>query len=116
MRAYVPVGWEQLAALSTSGALAGRLRASVVDPGWRHAAPEVDEEQWEYEAQAAAAASLGEDGGVVLAVDADPAGSPPDDGWVDLPGPLARRDLAAVLTVDLAWYAVQEIEQLLAGR
>jgi hypothetical protein len=63
----------------------------------------------------------------VLALDqADPTGSPPvgsdltgsapDDGWISVPGPIRRADLAAVLTEDLAWFGVQEIAGLLPGR
>ena len=114
MRAYAPVGWPQLEQLAEAGQLTGPVRACAVDPAWRTQAPDVDEEQWEYEAQRRAAAALGEPGGVVLALDADPApGSVVQDGWVDLAGPVRRVDLAAVLTEDLAWFAVQEIPDLL---
>jgi hypothetical protein len=126
MRAYVPVGWAQLAVLDAEGVLQGPLRACAVDPGWRVGAPEVDEEEWEFEAQLAAAEALVDlDGGVVLAVDVpDPAGSGPqsagagqgsafDDGWVSVDGPVTRRQVAAVLTTDLAWFGVQEIPGLL---
>ena len=44
------------------------------------------------------------------------AGSPDstfEDGWVSLAGPISRRDTAAVLTTDLAWFGVQEIPGLL---
>jgi hypothetical protein len=114
MRAYVPISWPQLAALAAGGSVPGPLRACAVDPHWRAGAPEVDEEEWEYEAQSAAAASVGVDGGVVLAVDADPDGRTPEDGWVELPGPIGLRDVAAVLSTELAWFGVQEIDQLLA--
>lgn len=133
MRAYVPIGWPQVEALRAQGQIAGPLRACVVDPAWRAGAPEVDEEEWEYEAQAAAAAALGgaalggaalggaalgdaAGGGVVLAVDVDGPGTPPEDGWTELAGPVALRDVAAVLDAELAWFGVQEIDQLLAGR
>jgi len=121
MRAYVPVGWAQLAALDAQGVLPGPLRACAVDPSWRAGSPEVDEEEWEFEAQLAAAEALVDlDGGVVLAVDVpDPApdGAGPDaafdDGWVSVAGPVTRRQVAAVLTTDLAWFGVQEIPGLL---
>ena len=127
MRAYVPVGWAQLAALDGQGALPGPLRACAVDPSWRAGSPEVDEEEWEFEAQLAAAEALVDlDGGVVLAVDvpdaaaadgeaADGAGPDAafDDGWVSVAGPVTRRQVAAVLTTDLAWFGVQEIPGLL---
>jgi len=58
MRAYVPVGWAQLAALDAQGVLPGPLRACAVDPGWRAGSPEVDEEEWEFEAQLVAAEAL----------------------------------------------------------
>jgi hypothetical protein len=116
MRAYVPIGWPQLEALRSASRIPGPVRAVVVDPTWRTGAPEVDEEEWEFEAQSAAAAALGVEGGVVLAVDADVPVTPPDDGWVALGGPLALRDVAAVLDAGLAWFGVQELEQLLAGR
>jgi hypothetical protein len=120
MRAYIPVGWEQLAAFDSAGRLEGPLRGCAVDPSWRASDPEVDEEEWEFEAQLVAAEALADldGGGVVLAVDV-PApeqggpGSPFEDGWVSLTGPISRRDTAAVLTTDLAWFGVQEIPGLL---
>ncbi len=106
-------------------------------PARRAGSPEVDEEEWEFEAQLAAAEALVDlDGGVVLAVDvpdpaapdgagpdaAAPDGAGPDpaapdaafdDGWVSVAGPVTRRQVAAVLTTDLAWFGVQEIPGLL---
>ena len=115
MRAYVPVGWAQLATLDAAGHLEGPLRGCAVDAAWRAGSPEVDEEQWEYEAQLTAAESLADpDGGVVLAVDVEEDGGGVEDGWLDLPGPVSRRDIAAVLTADLAWFGVQEIPGLLS--
>jgi hypothetical protein len=119
MRAYIPVGWGQLAAFASAGQLEGPVRGCAVDPAWRAGSPEVDEEEWEFEAQLAAAEALANvDGGVVLAVDVpdlDPADAEAsfEDGWVSLAGPISRRDTAAVLTTDLAWYGVQEIPGLL---
>jgi hypothetical protein len=119
MRAYIPVGWGQLAAFDAAGRLEGPLRGCAVDPAWRAGNPDVDEEEWEFEAQLAAAEALADlDGGVVLAVDVpEPVAagrdSPFEDGWVTLPGPVSRRDTAAALTTDLAWFAVQEIPGLL---
>ena len=119
MRAYIPVGWEQLAAFDSADRLEGPLRACAVDPEWRTSDPGVDEEEWEFEAQLAAAEALADlDGGVVLAVDLpdpEPGGPDPalEDGWISMTGPISRRDTAAVLTTDLAWFGVQEIPGLL---
>jgi hypothetical protein len=117
MRAYIPVGWEQLAAFDAAGRLEGPFRGCAVDPAWRAAGPEVDEEEWEFEAQLAAAEALADlEGGVVLAVDVpEPAGTDSsfEDGWVRLAGPISRRDTAAALTADLEWFGVQEIPGLL---
>ena len=119
MRAYIPVGWGQLAAFDAAGGLEGPLRGCAVDPAWRAGDPDVDEEEWEFEAQLAAAEALADlDGGVVLAVDVpEPDTTGPDapfeDGWVSLAGPISRRDTAAALTMDLAWFGVQEIPGLL---
>jgi Family of unknown function (DUF6912) len=119
MRAYIPVVWEQLATFDATGQLEGPLRGCAVDPAWRAGDPDVDEEEWEFEAQLAAAEALTDlDGGVVLAVDVpEPAaaGREPlfEDGWLTLTGPVSRRDTAAVLTTDLAWFGVQEIPELL---
>ncbi len=114
MRAYVPVGWAQLAVFDAAGRLEGPLRACVVDPSWRAGSPDVEEEEWEYEAQLAAAEDLADlDGGVVLAVDVPEAVTAVEDGWVTLVGPVDRRDTAAVLSTELAWFGVQEIPGLL---
>jgi hypothetical protein len=116
MRAYIPLGWADLAGFEAAGELQGPLRACVVDPRWRAGSPEVDEEEWEFEAQVAAAEALVDrDGGVVLAVDVPDPATDPEDGWVTLVGPVARRDAAAVLTADLAWFGIQEIPGLLPG-
>lgn len=114
MRAYIPVGWAQLAAFESAGQLEGPLRACAVDPSWRAGSPDVEEEEWEFEAQLGAAEDLADlDGGVVLAVDWTDPEAVPQDGWVTLAGPVRRRDIAAVLTTDLAWFGVQEIPGLL---
>jgi len=115
MRAYLPVGWAALADLHRAASITGPLRGCAVDPAWRAGDPSVDEEQWEYEAQAQAAESLPGGAGVVLAVDVPGDGSAIQDGWVELPGPIRRADVAAVLTADLAWFGVQEIPGLLPG-
>ncbi len=113
MRAYIPVGWAQLRELDATGLLGGPLSLCSVDPEWRAGAPDVDEEEWEFEAQLAAAQSLADlddaAGGVVLAVDLPDARIDLDDGWGTYAGPLGRTDTAAVLTADLQWFAVQEI-------
>jgi hypothetical protein len=115
MRAYVPVTRVQLAAVQGSG-LDGPLRACAVDPLWRAGDPSVDEEQWEYEAQSLAAGVLPDRDGVVLAVEvADDLVDTLADGWLELPGPVRRTEVAAVLTAELAWFAVQEIPALLDG-
>jgi hypothetical protein len=114
MRAYVPVTLAQLDRLQHAGQLTGPVRGCAVDPGWRSGDPAVDEEQWEFEAQSLAAEALPGGQGVVLAVDVadEPARA---DGWCELAGPIRREDLAAVLTADLAWFAVQEIPDLLGS-
>ncbi len=115
MRAYLPVAWADLHLLREAGQISGPRRAHVVDPQWRTDAPEVDEEEWEFEAQLLAAQQLADlEGGAVLALDLDqkPDGQPAQ-GWVDVPGPVRRRDVAAVLTEELAWYGAQEIGDLL---
>ncbi len=117
MRAYLPIGWPQLGDLHRVGELDAPLPGFAVDPQWRLGAPDVDEEEWEYEAQALAADALPENGGVVLAVDLD---STPSaglrDGAFDMVDPVLRRHVAAVLDADLAWYGTQEIPALLAER
>ena len=120
MRAYIPVGWEQLAAFDSVGRLEGPLRACAVDPSWRASDPEVDEEEWEFEAQLAAAEALCGPRRRRSSwpwMCPDPSRTASDstfaDGWVSLTGPISRRDTAAVLTTDLAWFGVQEIPGLL---
>ena len=117
MRAYLPVTWDQLREFDAAGLLAGPLRFCAVDPRWRSEAPEVDEEEWEFEAQLAAAQSLPDigdgAGGVVLALDVVAVDGPLDDGWGSIGGPISRFEAAAVLTTDLEWFGVQEIPFLL---
>ena len=117
MRVYLPIGWVQLAQLDRAGELPAPLPGFVVDPAWRTGTPEVDEEEWEYEAQTLAADALPDVGGVVLAVDLDPM---PDltvaDGTLVVARSVPRRRVAAVLGADLAWFGVQEIPALLAER
>jgi len=113
MRAYLPLTWAQLRTLETAGRLDGPLRACAVDPAWRAGSPEVDEEQWEFEAQSCAAQELtGPDAGVVLAVDVEESAAPLADGWFTT-GALERAQSSAVLTADLAWYGMQEVAALL---
>ena len=116
MRAYVPVGWPALAALHRDGQLPGPHRACSVDPAWRAGDPAADEEEWEYEAQQAAADMLAAQGGVILALDVEPpTGAALADGWFDLAATIRRTDIAAVLTAELAWFGAQEVPALLAG-
>jgi hypothetical protein len=118
MRVYVPASWGQLRHMQTEGGIPGPLRGCAVDPRWRADTPDVDEEEWEYEAQLLAAAALTVQGavtGMVLAIDVPGALTGFDDGWVDVPGPVARRQVGAVLDADLAWYGVQELAGLLDG-
>ena len=121
MRAYVPLAAVALAELVAARSLPGPFQACVVDPAWRAGAPDVDEEEWEFEAQQAAAArharrNDGERTGAVLALDVElPSDAPIEDGGVEVPGPIALRDVAAVLDVELAWYGVQELRALLDG-
>jgi hypothetical protein len=114
MRTYLPIDREQLVVLHRDGALPGPLRGCAVDPAWRAGDPAADEEQWEYEAQSLAAESLPDGDGVVLAVDVE-VDLAPAEGWVVVPGPIRRADVAAVLSAELAWFAAQEIPALLEG-
>lgn len=117
MRAYVPIPWPDLAELSRTGQLPGPRTAVAVDPAWRAGAPSVTEEEWEYEAQSESAAALSAmGGGVVLALDVPDAPAELDDGRLVLPGPVERARVQALFTEDLAWFAVQEAPDLLAGR
>lgn len=117
MRVYVPLGWDELDELQREGVLPAGSRACAVDPAWRSGDPSTDEEQWEYEAQEAAAAALPRGGGVVLALDVELPDAPAmADGWFTLAAPISRLDLAAVLTEDLAWFAAQEVPILLTDR
>lgn len=117
MRLYIPMGWRRLEELVELDQLVGPLRACGVDPAWRAGTPEASEDEWEFEAQLAAAESLADlGGGVVLAVDVDVPDPEPVDGWVTVAGPIQRTDAAAALTTDLAWYGVQEIPGLLEDR
>jgi hypothetical protein len=116
MRVYLPATWSQLGQLQKQGVLLGPLRCCAVDPRWRADAPEVDEEEWEYEAQLLAAEALTEPGGMVLAVDLPDELTDVEEGWVDLPGPVERRQVGALLDSELAWYGLQELGELLAQR
>ena len=112
MRAYAPISWAQLSQLVQAGSLPGPLRACAVDPAWRAGAAQVEEEEWEYEAQLLAAQVLGQRPGVLLAIDPEDPGDI-DDGWVRLVQGVRRRDVAALLTEDLGWFGVQEAAGLL---
>lgn len=115
MRVYLPVSRRSLAALQEDGVLGGTHRACAVSAAWRAAEPQVDEEQWEFEAQSLAAGELTSgSGGVVLAVDVSDTRTPDDDGWLAVTEAVRRSQVAAVLTQDLAWYGIQEIGELLA--
>ena len=118
MRVYVPVGRLQLEVLRGGRGLDGPLTGWAVDPGWRTGSPEVDEEQWEHEAQTEAAATLTELArGLVLAVDVpDEAVSDPDDGRVIIPGGVRWSQVGALLDRDLAWFGLQELDILLSDR
>lgn len=115
MRAYVPLAWDDVAVFHAEAAISPPVRACAVDQAWRQAATDVDEEQWEYEAQSMAAESLGEGGGLVLAVDVPQPGESLADGWFELGEPVGRSQVAAILTGELAWFALQELPQLLDG-
>ncbi len=117
MRAYLPLTWAQLQAWHAAGSLEGPLRACAVDPAWRVGSTDIDEEQWEFEAQSLAAGQLlGPDAGVVLAVDLDDVEPTMQDGWFTYAGPVTRSSASAVLTADLAWFGMQEIAELLSAR
>ena len=119
MRVYVPAAWSQLTRLQTDGSLPDPVRGCAVDPRWRADSPDVDEEQWEYEAAQLAAQTLTEDGepsGMVLAVDVPGELPGQADGWVAVPGGVRRSQVGAVLDSELAWYGLQELAGLLAQR
>jgi len=118
MRVYLPVGRPQLEVLRGGRGLDGPLTGWAVDPSWRTGSPEVDEEQWEHEAQLEAAAALAEPvGGMVLAVDVpDEEVSDPDDGRVVIPGGVRRSQAGALLDRDLSWFGLQELDSLLPDR
>jgi hypothetical protein len=114
MRVYLPISRTSLVALQTDGMLGGTHRACAVPAAWRAAEPQVDEEQWEFEAQSLAAEQLmASAGGVVLALDLSDPRTPGDDGWLTVTEAVRRSQVAAVLTRDLAWYGLQEIGDLL---
>lgn len=117
MRAYLPVSQARAGQLLEVGQLAGPVAVWAVDPQWRAGAPQVSEEEWEYEASLLAADNLPDPEGVILAVDIDAAASGQlalDDGRTTLPGPVLLAAVAAVLAADLAWYGVQELPDLIA--
>lgn len=116
MRAYLPVGWAELEQLARSGGLPGPLVGWCVDPAWRSAAPDVTEEEWEYEAQELAAQDLGPTGGAVLAVEVGDPAATRTDGRLQVSGAIRRTDVQAVFSRDLSWFGVQEIDDLLRMR
>ncbi len=131
VRVYVPVTSSSLTALVAEGRLDGPLRAHAVTEALREAWPEADDESWEYAALMAAAGSSAELRGPSdrprrMVVAADVPSCDPVDGddptEVVVPTDLPWRTVAAahVDTTDhaaedddLAWYATQEIPDLL---
>ena len=130
VRIYGPATTSSLASLVTEGRLTGPVRAHAVTEAQRAAWPDGDDEGWEYAAlMAAAADSAGLRGPgdaprrMVLAADVGavtPAGGD-DATLVEAAGDLLWKHLASahVDTVDdaaddddLAWYATQEIPDL----
>ena len=132
VRVYVPVTSSSLAALVADGRLDGPLRAHAVTPALREGWPDADEESWEYAALMAAAGSSAELRGSAdrprrMVVAADVPSCEPVDGQdptaVVVPTDLPWRTVAAahVDTTDqapedddLAWFATQEIPDLLS--
>ncbi|WP_206051683.1 DUF6912 family protein [Nocardioides ferulae] len=131
VRVYVPVTSSTLATMVAERRLVGPLRAHAVTEALCEAWPEGDDEGWEYAALMAAAADstrLRAEGDaprrVVLAADvsgATPVGGEDDATLVEVAGDLLWKHLASghLDTVDdaaddddLAWYATQELADL----
>jgi hypothetical protein len=132
VRVYLPVTSTQLAALVAEGRLPGPVRAHAVTPALRDAWPEADEESWEYAALMAAAATSAASRGPGdrrrrMVVAADVASVEPVDDedvtLVEVAADVAWRDVAAAHVdtaddagddEDLAWFATQEIAELVS--
>ncbi|WP_067429221.1 DUF6912 family protein [Nocardioides jensenii] len=134
-RIYVPLNRDQLARLVEDSRLAGPLDAHAVTDDLRSAWPEGDSEEWEYAALSAAGDESWQHRGggarrIVIAADVttvearDLAGEPTA---VRAPGDLVWKHVAAahvdtddqtadadgVVVAELAWFATQEIADLL---
>ena len=119
MRAYIPVGWAELAAFDAAGRLEGPLRAAR---STRRGAPAPlrstrrsgsSRRSWR-PPRPSRTSTVGSSWPWTCPTPSRPAQVRPfEDGWVTLAGPISRRDAAAVLTTDLAWFGVQEIPGLL---
>ncbi|MGH1563387.1 hypothetical protein [Mumia sp. DW29H23] len=102
-RAYLAVPATALRALAEDGELPADAYACVV--------AESDDEQDEYDAMAVAGEIAEERWGAVLVVATD-AGDGPDG---EVTGAVALREVAAIhVGDDLAWYATQELDAVLA--
>ncbi|MCY7395700.1 MAG: hypothetical protein LH468_05985 [Nocardioides sp.] len=129
VRVYVPVSEDDLAALVTDGRLPGPRCAHAVTEELRASWPEAGDDSWEYAALMAAAIASrvpGTGRRRVVAADVsrtDATTGPDDDPTrVDVPGDVVWKGVAAAHVDpadgaadddDLAWFATQEIVQLL---
>jgi hypothetical protein len=136
VRIYVPTSLTALAAFLAGGGVGpAPVRARAVTRWLREASPEADEEEWEYAALTAAADDSAalltrEDPQrrVVLAVDVETVAESPDSTVVEVESAFSMRLVKAVhadtedlergasydpdAAGDLAWFAVQEIPDL----
>ena len=134
LRVYLPTTRAGLAALVETGRMEGPLTAHAVTEALRQEWPEADDEQAEYAALMAAAdtsrelaATAGERRRTVVAADVadeavDPVTSEVDPTLVTLTTAVSWRQVAAALVDvaddandddDLAWFASQEIADLI---